>query len=93
MSELSQKCLPLEKRFALIVRHNKYLMCRNILVEEELEAYKGLEAKYADLKWEFEKFKEENKKPPVPQKKKHKIAIQILRERKLYHEYLNRTRG
>lgn len=68
-------------------------MSRNALLEEELASQATLKAKYDDLKWEFEKFKKENTKPPVPQKKKHKIAIQILRERKLYYEYLNRTRG
>jgi len=93
MIELSQKDLPLEKRFALIVSHNKFLMSKNTSLEDELASHEALEKKYAALKWEFERFKEESKKPPVKMGKKHKVAIQILKEHGLYQNYLNRTRG
>lgn len=91
--ELSQKYLPLGKRFALVVSHNKWLMTKNTLLEQELASHVALKAKYDDLKWQFEKFKEENKKPPVPQKKKHKIAIKILKSHRLFQKYLNEIRG
>ena len=91
--ELSQKHLPIEKRFELIVRHNKVLMCKNTLLEEELASNVALKAKYDELKWQFEKFKEENKKPPMKASKKHKIAIKILKNHGLFQKYLNETRG
>lgn len=91
--ELSQKELPIEKRFSLIVSHNKFLMCKNTLLEENLAAHEALEKKYATLKWEFERFKEEKTTPIYTPKKKHKVAIQILKENGLYQNYLNRTRG
>jgi len=91
--ELSQKHLPIEKRFALVVSHNKWLMSRNALLEEELASQVALNAKYDDLKWEFEKFKEENKKPLVRTSKKHKIAIKILKNHGLFQKYLNETRS
>lgn len=91
--ELSQKHLPLQKRFDLIVSHNKWLMAKNTLLEEELASHVALKAKYDHLKWEFEKFKEENKKPPLKASKKHKIAIKILKNHGLFQKYLNETRG
>ena len=67
-------------------------MSRNTLLEEEVVSKATLKKKYDALRWEFERFKEENKKPTVKVGKKHKIAIQILKEHGLYQKYLNRTR-
>ena len=39
--ELSQKELPIEKRFALVVRHNKWLMNKNLYLEEVKEYIRG----------------------------------------------------
>ena len=90
--ELSQKELPIEKRFSFIVSHNKFLMSRNTLLEEELASHEALGKKFANLKWEYERLKEEKPKPVYTPKKKHKIAIQILKEHGLYQKYLNRTK-
>jgi len=90
--ELSQKELPLQKRFDLIVRHNKVLMCKNTLLEQELASHVALKAKYDDLKWQFERLKEEKDffNNDTSLKKKIKVARRMLQEYGLFEKFLMR---
>jgi hypothetical protein len=94
MNELSQQHLPIEKRFALVVSHNKWLMTMNALLKQELEAYKGLDAKYADLRWEFEKLKEERDflSNDTSLNKKLKLAKRMFQEYGLFEKFLRRLK-
>ena len=90
--ELSQKELPIEKRFALVVRHNKWLMNKNLSLEDEIESYSNLIEKYEELKEEYKLLNKEINflEQSISKNKTIKLCKRMLQEYGLFDKFLLR---